>query len=117
MSELDEKLEEIIDSHYYFCEDEGEVHFYPHAHSKFREQIKQAFVDDGWMKLDQLEKDMTKAIEDLGDNIRKEHNCMTGQEWYDRFSQEHHRLLCIPETVYINSLATVAAKRAAGIDK
>jgi hypothetical protein len=68
--------------------------------------VKLAFVEAGWYHSLLVEYQMGRI---------ESGKLMTGQEWYDRFQREYHRLLEVPESTYIDSLSTDAAKRASGI--
>lgn len=92
MSELDKKLEQILELAQSYIDD-GNVQ--RRARDVAIPATKQAFVDSGWMKLDkldELEAKLIKAMENLDKNIRAEHKCTTGQEWYDKFEKELNKL-------------------------
>lgn len=82
--ELDKKLGEIIDSHYFLCEGDGEVHLNPHTGNVFIDEIKQAFIDAGWEDSNIQwnfggKTDSTNNI--LPPVIKKMKHYMTQEEW------------------------------------
>lgn len=83
-------------------------------------------------KIEALEARINEAIANLDQNIRAEHNCLTGQEWYDRFERELEKVSAPPQVLkdmadhgrdvtegiatHIESEVLRAAKRAAGLE-
>lgn len=137
--ELDKKLEEIIMDYGQVVSDEiwyqegyGDRTEPPEASElKTVEQIKQAFIDDGWSKVDkrQYRDDKGRQYEQFtfdGGYVRiPKFEMMTGQEWYDRFEKEMIGLV-LPYCVkhdgdkYVKNAAEEAlkaAKRASGISE
>ena len=119
MSKLDEKLEKIIGEDettleiHTLSEGEPDIECI-HLTKEGLEQIKQAFVDDGW-------RDLSKPLPTQGVISLKldAHKYMTGQEWYNRF---HHEFYHLKPDDYVATKADIfntaikAAKRAAGIE-
>ena len=80
--ELDKKLALILeDAQAYFNQQERYSAPMKLGEQSFIEQIKEAFIDEGWMKLDNLESSMRKYIKELGEGIKAEHKCLTREEW------------------------------------
>lgn len=110
MSELDKKLETLVGYSYAVGTNDGEsARREKTVVPQTVEKIKQAFIDDGWVK-------------DFGTvelHVHNATNVMTGQEWYDKFIDELVNSESIAEPpitrmkAYNHYLA--AAKRASGI--
>lgn len=117
MSELDKKLEEILDksSDYWIC-DEYHIHSGKDANSdpddghmtyddaKVIRDIKQAFIDAGWS-------DNPFYFDSKSESLKKK---LTGQEWYDRFEREMKSVGFYPVML---GTPFKAAKKAAGIEQ
>lgn len=121
MNELDEKLVTLIRTYGTLAN--------PFTRQRI-EEIKQAFIDAGWIDMRKLQKNWSEAEELLqGARPDDEAELMTGQEWYDRFEKEHKRLLkekleqrlakegrSVIGDFVMKDLADQAAKKAAGIE-
>ena len=109
-NKLDERLEEILGTHHY---------------SGTFNEIKQAFIDDGWVKIPTAEKKDGVLYVNGVDPVMKFDGVkvtaiklMTGQDWYDSFSEQLEK---VTADKYHGGFAlfddvTEAAKKAAGIE-
>lgn len=97
MSDLDKKLEEILELAQSYIDDEN---VQGRARDVAISALKQAFIDEGWVRAAE-----SKAFRDR-------YMVMTGQEWYDRFNKacEEHTSLDWW------SVFDTAARKAAGIE-
>ena len=108
MSTLDDRLREILRA-----DRANEL-----AIAETIAQIKQAFADEGWIKIPQ--------IVEVEGKLETQHNFvdinnmryMTGQEWYDRFERELQRVAFVDEYDVRNAVNQCwdAAMKAAGLD-
>lgn len=66
----------------------------------------------------QVFSDVFTALENLEDNIVKEHKCMTGQDWFDKFTENISQLkdFKFGKFMSIEEHVLEAAKKAAGIE-
>jgi hypothetical protein len=121
MSDLDEKLREIIGNH------ERAVQERAKNTSFTVMEIEQAFKDAGYIKVPQ-------QVEDTWREYNRIAGYMTGQEWYDRFEKElwqppkqeritqgddgesHDRFYRVGGEVFMYNQAVAAARKAAGLD-
>ena len=119
MSDLDKKLLAILET---IAVDVGEHITLPDLIDV--ENIKQAFIDAGFIEVPQSLKDTGETLIIMTQNQRRDvlnqSGYMTGQEWYDRFIAEFDKsvvsehLLC--GRVVCADHANEAAKKAAGIE-
>lgn len=120
MSDLDKKLDEILDEYHTPSDDMN-----PSCRSQWGQNtnkdcdcglqeskvlVKQAFIDAGWH-----EPLTPEYLRKMAKRAQSEY--MTGQEWYDRFEKElpSHDQLKSGQNMIEGTLE--AAKRAAGIDQ
>lgn len=108
MNELDKKLDEVLQG---WVIGGDSVYNYPPTKNQALAAIKQAFIDDGWLRsIDISLPTGTPYVPEPR---------MTGQEWYDRFLNE---MVAIPLEDFSGSYVDVgqrlreAAKKAAGLD-
>lgn len=127
MSELDEKLKKIIGEDettlYIHTLSEGEPDIECiHLTKEGLEQIKQAFVEDGWVRLDFADTGTAAVV--AAEAKRNYESVMTGQDWYNRFEKELdqftfatlHTANGVVEELTTRPTVFEAAKRAAGIE-
>jgi hypothetical protein len=125
MSDLDKKLEDAFNEvgECFYWEGAGKDEDWVNDFRKdFREKLKQAFIDTGWISKDQS----TKEAQDTANfmiNIKdKALNKMTGQEWYDKFEKEQQGtpIPCdnssADDVIRAVELVKASAKKAAGIE-
>lgn len=119
MSDLDKKLEENLESYAecYHPEHEYNDSYCNENLSQTKElvkQIKQAFIDDGWLDITQFGgiKSMNIATPS-GRRI----DFMIGQEWYDRLKECLGKPTIVEygDKVYYADSVNVAAKKASGL--
>lgn len=86
MSDLDKRLKEVQS-------DIGCCHYHQES-AEFREAIKQAFIDAGYVK----PKDMSKEYKEIMEVATSMPARMTGQEWFEKLDGElRMTLLAHPE--------------------
>lgn len=107
MSELDKKLEEIVTEAYNvdsccYGYDDSEV-------KQTVEEVKQAFIDDGWRNLGKHTSYECHVDPRFA-------NMMTGQEWYSKFLEEIERRQDYSLGAISTLIAKEIAKKAAGIE-
>lgn len=78
---------------------------------KAARRIKQAFIDDGWVK----ETPVIIYREATVDTFKEVHDLMTGQEWYKKFITELHECRCLLSVNWDSGNVMRAAKKASGI--
>lgn len=78
------------------------------------EQIKQAFIDEGWMSYTLAEPALQEIQSKLERVVEKHGKCMTGPEWHTRFNREYSRGLREEEAMSLGDIARHAAGRACG---
>lgn len=109
MSDLDSKLREILE------EVEDEVNNTGGVSTKHRgrlvAQIKQAFAEEGYVKVSKDNQDKIKTATIYSIN-HGQYELMTGQEWYERFEKElNNHPIKLQGTEIMR-----AAKKAAGLE-
>lgn len=131
MNDLDQKLKDIVQNPLYKIESSGKpgVRDGHAVHDVDGDvaAIKKCFEEAGYIKLGDLETRLTKAIDQLGKDIRLDHNCLSGNVFYDHFIKELHKPFGDEEVeqpyyqhddqnyVYDKDHVEAAAKRAAGL--
>lgn len=135
-TDLDEKLEEIIFG-------DMPKRFMSDFMLAQPEQVKQAFIDAGWVTPENATKvqEMVNQIANLTNDMTQlpiiqyaKPNLMTGQEWYDKFKKElwkspeqkrinqgddgesHDRFYRVGGLSFMYNRALHAAKKAAGLE-
>lgn len=114
MSDLDERLREILGTYYPELSTYGDFEASGISDDDAIAQIKQAFADEDYVK--------NGVVTDWwADKYAKYRGYMTGQEWYERFKKElpNTKLAGIlpgVETTYRYNTILLAARRAAGIN-
>lgn len=114
MSDLDKKLEDILNDTYAAGSQDPDLEMYG-ANGNDLMAIKQAFIDEGWVKLNVKEGDYVSINAKqyrLDGSSLTEIEKMTGQDWYDRLRIEFIR----DESVSFNGDILAVARRAAGIE-
>lgn len=127
MSDLDKKLQDILNTTYSFGNEDKDLEFYGTSNDDEIEAIKQAFIDEGWIPYKPFEYtpegkkpawwSKTPELMTGDEHKARTAGLMTGQEWYDRFEKEVGQYEAggwIDDTL---DNVLLAAKKAAGIEE
>lgn len=108
-SDLDERLNTLIDGFMNKAHSAGRRGYAATWDDSYREQIKQCFIDAGWLRTVDVS---TPAQKPYTPEPR-----MTGAEWYERFKEELGEPSLTNEGYYavLHQSALDAAKKASGI--
>lgn len=118
-SNLDERLEELsiwIEANRDVSPRDWEDEIWP----LIRDRFKQAFQDEGYVKIPQGQVGRLDGVEIMSINGKR---VMTGQEWYDRYIKELEKLAVTHSDnamlTFNNTVATcdIAAKKASGLNE
>lgn len=103
-NQLDKRLNQILNGPYY------------EELKDWRRDIKQAFIDDGWVHLAKTDIEAAKDAEQLGTAIQLKQGYMTGQEWYDKFMELMVDIRSDRDGSILKWTAYQVAKKASGIE-
>jgi hypothetical protein len=126
MNELDRKLDEILKreqlyvqqytlASIYVAKNNGQWVIRNPNRAKALEDVKQAFIDDGWQKLSGLDR---LCLADRDNRIENNIKVTTGQEWYDKLllNIDINRYHTSDPEYVVQHEIILAAKKAAGIE-